>query len=495
MSIVSHRAKPQSTEIARPKKMVTILASYTVTPNQETPKGTLWLSDSDQAWRWSHTPLIYTYKGGGKPHYDVTQRMRDSLGEILVHYYPLASRLSWIEGGRLKLDCNTKGAILLEAESTKALAEYGDFSPKEPIKELIPAVDYSQPIEELPLLLVQVTRFDDDEGGVAIGVAVSHPLCDGLATTRFINSWAKLARGDALGPDEMPFLDRTVLKPSLPPSAPRFDHPELKPMPLKLGSTDNIAEQKKKTTFALLKLTPEQVETLKKRANNEQSQCQKQGSRPYSRYEAISAHIWRCASKARELDEDQPTVVKFNVDIRNRLNPPLPQNYFGNALAATVTPICCAGGIISKPLSYAAQKIREAVEKLANEYMISQLDFIASQERMDPIRTPYFERGEHRPDVLFFGNPNLILGSWMSMPVYEADFGWGRPVHFGPGAVCPYDRGTIALSPDGDGSIVVFMHFQEAHMQQFIKFFWEDIQDRRHKLLRGRVNLASSSKI
>ena len=451
-------------------KMVTITASYTITPSRETPEGCLWLSESDQVVHGGHTPVIYIYKG--KHSYDVVERMRDSLSSVLVHYYPLAGRLNLIEGGRMKLDCNAKGAMLLEAESTKSLAEYGDFSPKEPIKELIPMVDYSQPIEELPLFLAQLTRFHDDEG-IAIGIACCHPLCDGLNAVRFTNAWAKVARGDTLGPDEMPFLDRTVLRSPHPPLPRRFDHPELKPLPLIIGSCDYTEEKKKKTTFALLKLTSEQVEKLKKRANNN-GQSHKQGSRPYSRYEAIGAHIWRCASKARELDENQPTLVRFHGDIRNRLNPPLPQNYFGNALAPTVTPKCCIGEIITQPLSYAAQKIREAVDRLTNEYIRSQLDFIARQDQLDFMR-PFFFGQEERRDAPFYGNPNLSLTSWISLPVYEADFGWGKPIHVGPGAICPYDRATIVQSPSGDGSIVVFIHFQIVHMQQFVKFFWEDI--------------------
>ena len=133
-------------------------------------------------------------------------------------------------------------------------------------------------------------------------------------------------------------------------------------------------------------------------------------------------------------------------------------------------PTCCAGDIISQPLSYAAQKIREAVDMLTDEYIRSQLDFIVCQERIDFIRISFSEKGDQR-DAPFYGNSNLSLTSWMSMLVYEADFGWGRPAHFGPGAVCPYDRALIVQSPDGEGSIIVFMHFQIAHMQQFIKFF------------------------
>ncbi|XLS97597.1 hypothetical protein HN51_040332 [Arachis hypogaea] len=127
------------------------------------------------------------------------------------------------------------------------------------------------------------------------------------------------------------------------------------------------------------------------------------------------------------------------------------------------------------PLSYTTQKRREAVERVnTNEYIRSQIDFIAKQERWDLIRTPYLERGECMADVPFFENPNVILGSWMGLSVYEADFGWGKPFHFGPGGVCPYDRGVISPR-HGDDDVDVFMHFQVAHIQDFIIMFWEDI--------------------
>ncbi|QHO33683.1 hypothetical protein HN51_027351 [Arachis hypogaea] len=455
--------------------MVTIIGSYSVTPKEETPNGVLWLAENDQVPRWSHQSILYIYKPKHSESEDdfnvFVERMRESLSHILVPYYPLAGRLNWIQGGRLKLDCNAKGAMLLEAQSNKSMAEYGDFSPSQPIKELIPTVDYSRPIEELPLLLAQITRFQQLQEGIAIGIAWSHPICDGLAAIHFINSWAKVTRGNKLEANEIPILYRTLLKPSHPLSQPRFDHREYKPLPLILGRSDTIEEQKKKTSFVQLKLTSMQVQKLKKNANNNDFQSEK----PYTRFEAIGAHLWRCACKARELHKNQPTVFKTVVDIRKKMNPPLPQNYFGNALAGTVSPTCYVGEIVAKPLSYAAKNIREAVKMINDEYIRSQIDFYAGEEHMDRIRVPYLEKGEHRADILFSGNPNLRVTSWMGMPVYEADFGWGRLVHFGQGALSPFDVGFVALSPDMDGSILVFMHFQEAHMQNFIKFFWEDI--------------------
>ncbi|KAK7247120.1 hypothetical protein RIF29_41997 [Crotalaria pallida] len=456
--------------------MVTITSSYTIVPNEPTPNGRLGLSSNDQVVRLTHASTIYVYKTN--PSLELIERMRDSLHKILVHYYPVAGRLRWTKGGRFELDCNAKGVVFLEAESTKTLSEYGDFTPNEAIKDLMPSVDYTKPIEDLPLLLVQLTRFcghgtTTTDQGITIGVLWSHPMTDGFAFIRFINTWAKAARGEPLEIDELfPLLDRSIIESPHPSSAPRFDHPELKPFPLVLGSSDDIAEKKKKTVAVTLKLTSQQVEKLKKKAND---QSQKEGSRPYSRFEVIAAYIWRCASKARQLDQLQPTQVRFVVDIRSRLNPPLSQNYFGNALSSTVTPTCCVGDIISKPLSYVAQKIKEAADLIQNEYIRSQQCLIMGHEQLDEIRTSFQFEGEQRKNSPFYGNPNLSIVSWINLKWYDADFGWGKPMHFGPAPLCPSDRAFIIRNMDD--SIIISLHFQIAHMQLFTKFFWEEMLD------------------
>ncbi|KAH1239472.1 Spermidine hydroxycinnamoyl transferase [Glycine max] len=471
--------------------MATIKASHTVVPNQPTPKGRLWLSNSDQTARPAHTPNLYIYKAKHNIiEYDI-EKMIDSLSIILVYYYPVAGRLSVTESGRMEVDCNAKGVTLIEAETVKTIDDFGDFTPSESVKEeLVPVIDYhSQPIEEIPLVFVQVTRFKGDkeqQQGLAIAVAVSHPVADGSAWIHFINTWAKVNRGDMLGLNDMPFIDRTILKSSSslsslsPPPSPRFDHPELQPLPFILGRSDSTEEQKKKTTAAMLKLTSEQVEMLRKKVNENENLSTKQGSRsrsrsrPCSRFEAVAAHIWRCACKARKLDRNQPTLVRFNADFRSRLTRPLPRNYFGNALAATVTPESYAGEITSRPLSYAARKLREAVEMLKEEYITSQLEVVLGEEQLESIKALFSRQGERRNSP-FAGNPNLQITSWISIPLYEADFGWGKPEHFVLGYVCPFDRGIIIRGPENDGSVIVIMYFQIAHMQLFKKFFYEDV--------------------
>ncbi|PNX85349.1 hydroxycinnamoyl-coenzyme A shikimate/quinate hydroxycinnamoyltransferase, partial [Trifolium pratense] len=377
-------------------EMVTITASHTVIPEEPTPQGRFWLSDIDQVVRLRHTPTLYIYKPKqNQENKTIVETLKSSLSKILVHYYPIAGRLCYIEGGRLELNLNAKGAVLIEAETEKTIHDYGDFSPSDSTKELVPIIDYNQPIEDIPIFIVQLTKFKNNEG-LAIGVAFFHPLSDGLGAIKFINSWAKIAR----------------------------------------GRNDASEERKKKTSATMLKLSSEQVDKLKKKANEDDVLVmKKEGSRPFSRYEAIGAHIWRSASKA-------PT-----------------KGYIGE--------------ITSKPLGYVAQKIRQATELVSDEFIRSQIDVIRSFEHLDDARKLFLNaEGEIAP---YFGNPNFHLTSWMSMPIYEADFGWGKPINFGLAYVSSHDRALILLSPEGDGSVHVCLHFQIARLELFNKFFYEDI--------------------
>ncbi|KAF7819268.1 spermidine hydroxycinnamoyl transferase-like [Senna tora] len=446
--------------------MVTITSSCTVTPSEPTPNICMWLSGCDQTHPWTHAPTIYVYRPPPNlPSQDAFQTLKHSLHNILVHYYPLAGRLRWIGGGRLEVDCNAKGVTLLQAHSPKPLNHYGDFKPDHTITDLVPHPDYTKPMEDIPLIIAQLTSFSC--GGLTIGLALSHTMVDGVAAIHFVSSWAKLARGESLLEQDMPFLDRTVLKCPEPLRPPRFEHPEYKEMPLLLGTSEATEEQKKESTVELLKLTKEQVEKIRKEATESMNV-----KTAYTRYEAVSGHIWRSACKARKHEYNQPTLVRITGDIRSRLNPPLPPNFVGNAILRTVPRNVIAGEVMSKALGYAAQKMRDAIALVKDEeYLRDQLYLIETAEDVSRLRMGFHSLGCSKTP--YFGNPNLTIGTWTSMGVYDADFGWGKPLYMGPGVLG--GEGKIFIIPSEDGSLIVAIRLQTAHMPDFKKFLYEDL--------------------
>ncbi|XP_030544190.2 spermidine hydroxycinnamoyl transferase [Rhodamnia argentea] len=449
------------------------LGTYTVKPEEATWGGHLPLSELDQIGTITHVPTIYFYKPPPEwlhPADAIFAALRGSLSRALVPFYPLAGKLRWLEGGRLQLDCNATGVHLIEAESGGELDDLGDFSPCPEFEQLVPSVDYTKPIHELPLLLVQVTKFKC--GGLTLSISISHAVADGPSALHFMTEWARLARGERLSVE--PYYDRKVLwvgedpSEALPPPPPQLEHSEFDPPPLLIGQTNNLEERKKKTTVAMLKLTKTQVETLKNAANEDRDG---QHMRPYTRYETMAAHIWRCACKARKHKPEQPTALAICVDSRRRLQPPPKLGYFGNATLDVIAS-GTSGELVSSPLGCTSSKIRDAIERVTHDYVRSAIKHIREQPDLTLFQDVHALGSTRGP---FYGNPNLGVVSWVTLPIYGLDFGWGREVHMGPGNH-DFDGDSLVLpSLEEEGGLVVALCLQIAHMEDFKKFFYEDI--------------------
>ena len=66
--------------------------------------------------------------------------------------------------------------------------------------------------------------------------------------------------------------------------------------------------------------------------------------------------------------------------------------------------------------------------------------------------------------------------SWLSLPLYGLDFGWGKEVYMGPGDV-DGESSFLLPCPSGDWSLVVALCLQLVRMESFKKHFYEDIID------------------
>ena len=455
--------------------MVNIKASYTVTPSQPTPSGKFPLSHCDQIKLPSHGPLLFVYRSNLRNNPSLNseiETLKLSLSKALVHYYPLSGRLSRIEGGRWGVNCNAKGAHLLEAIAELNLDDLGDFVPTQIVERLMPSIDYACPMEEIPLLAVQLTRFRC--GGLTLGVAACRAMVDGDAVVSFMNSWAKLARGVCLNSRELPFLDRTLLNSRKLNTGFRFDHSEFHPPPIWVG---NLKNTKNEPTSAILKIKKEQVEKLKNKVYEfGNKNIPNAVERPYTSYEVIAGHLWRCVCKVRyEGNGDQQTRLSTLVNCRNRLNPPIPSNYFGNVTFPTATPTCSFKELMEKPLIYAVKNVREAIARIMDEYAISALDYLANQKDMDLLRNT-FHSSAVSEDGRFRGNPNLYLVSWMNFPFNNTDFGWGNPVYLGPGQIGSDGKAFIMNDCDGDGFTVAIC-LQPSHLNALKKLFYEEMEE------------------
>ncbi|KAL8488625.1 hypothetical protein ACS0TY_024786 [Phlomoides rotata] len=445
--------------------MVVLKATHMVRPAEPTPDEIMYLSACDQIKDITHTPTIYFYRNSpALDAGDAVSRLTESLSKALVLFYPLAGRLNWAaEGGsRVELHCNGKGVPIFEAETEAAIDDFGDFTPTPEIQAFIPSVDYTTPINEIPMVIVQLTRFRC--GGVSIGLGVSHVMADGPSALHFVDEWAKIARG--AGPIVPPLLDRKVTETDKVLTTP-FDASVLRPPPSLIGQEDNMEQRKKPITVAFLNLSKLLIEKLRNKANLDFDASG--GGRGYSRFEAVAAHIWRCTSKARGHVAEQPTSLHFVADFRNKLKPSLPKNFFGNALIR-VEATDKSENLLSNPIGAASKKIREAVEKVTDETVRAYLDFLKGLPDVGRFRSL---DNSGRPKGDFYGNPNLAIISWTALPLYGTDFGWGKEIHMGPGSMGFDGKTFIIPSHDGDASFNIAIWLQEEHMASFKRCFYD----------------------
>ncbi|KAL8235021.1 hypothetical protein R6Q59_021121 [Mikania micrantha] len=419
-------------EIGQKKKMnITINKSSIIPPSKTIPESSnrLWTSNLDLVVGRIHILTVYFYRPNGSSTFFDPIAMKKALADVLVSFYPMAGRLDRDESGRIVINCNGEGALFVEAEADSSLDDFGEFTPSPEFRRLTPEVDYSGDISSYPLFFAQVTHFKC--GGVALGCGVFHTLSDGLSSLHFINTWSDMARG--LSVAIPPFIDRTLLRAREPPTL-THDHVEYHPPPTMITTTQKSGSLSKSST-TMLKLTLEQLNTLKAKAKNE-------GGPAYSTYEILAAHIWRCACKARGLSDDQLTKLYVATDGRSRLSPRLPPGYLGNVVF-TATPVAKSGSLTSESLSNAAKLIHTTLTQMDNEYLRSAIDYLETQPNLSAlIRGPSY-----------FASPNLNINAWTRLPVYDADFGWGRPIFMGPATILYEGTIYVLPSPNNDRSV------------------------------------------
>lgn len=363
----------------------------------------------------------------------MVELLKKSLSEALVYFYPLAGRLLTSTDGVVYIDCNDAGADLIEASAPDVAVQ--DMMQMEigPVVRQLFALDGAINLNGhfLPLLVVQVTKLRD---GVAIGFTINHAVVDGTSLWHFISSWADLCRGVA-----------TI---SHPPLHSRCFDTKGSRIALNLPKTQMIDKFfPPALTEKIFHFSQETISRLKDRAN------QKNSKEPLiiSSFQALSAHIWQAITRARGLPPDETTTFKLAVNCRPRLMPPLPYSYFGNAIQIVSTKVT-AGELLACDISSAALLLHR----------------IISLHRDGNIRAELQRYKQHRTVLKLdrtIRDNSVMMGSSPRFPMYDNDFGWGKPVGVRSGWANKFD-GKMSAYParEGGGGVDVEICLQPHSM-------------------------------
>ncbi|XP_031099328.1 agmatine hydroxycinnamoyltransferase 1-like [Ipomoea triloba] len=395
----------------------------------------------------AHIAIIYAYQ----PPTPSNSTILLGLRKALALYREWAGRLKKDEKDNPIILLNDKGVKFVEASSDITLDKIMPFKPSASLLNLHPSLK-----GVVELIQVQVTRFKC--GSLVVGFTSHHLIADGHSTSDFLIAWGKMCRSIMIQP--LPLHDRTIFVPRNPPKI-EYNHVGVEYMPKQIKKNDHflnnndmkfledIVVHKVHFTFDFLAKLKAKASTMN------------DGARPYSTFESLVAHLWRAITKARNLGGFETTHIRISVDGRARLNPKVPNEYFGN-LVLWAFPTAKVKDLLREPLPYAAKLIHDAVSKVNNNYFRSFIDFANSKVATEEDGlVPTADMDKH---IL---SPNLEVDSWLRFPFYDLDFGTGCPYIFMP-TFFPTE-GMMFLLPSfiGDGSIEAFIPLFQDNLATF----------------------------
>ncbi|KAL4364288.1 hypothetical protein GQ457_04G013030 [Hibiscus cannabinus] len=373
---------------------------------------------------------------------DKVEKLKDGLRVVLEEFYQLAGKLGKDAQGvfGVEYDDDMNGVEVLEAIAEGiAVDELAADEGTSSLKDLIPYNGVLN-LEGLhrPLLSVQLTKLKD---GVAIGCAFNHAILDGTSTWHFMSSWAQICSGSN-SVAVPPFLERTKarntrvkLDLSLPPN----------PLASSNGSAHLLREK-------LFRFPEAAIDKIKSKVN---SNPISPPANPFSTFQSLAVHIWQHVTRARNLKPEDYTVFTVFADCRKRVDPPMPESYFGNLIQAIFT-VTAAGLLLANPMDFGASVIQKAIEAHNAK---------AIEERN--------EEWEAAPKIFEFKDAGVncvAVGSSPRFKVYDIDFGWGKPEGVRSGSNNRFD-GMVYLyqGKSGGRSIDVEITLEAGAMEQLEK--------------------------
>ncbi|TYH78391.1 hypothetical protein ES332_D04G223000v1 [Gossypium tomentosum] len=356
----------------------------------------------------------------------IIDHLKQSLSDVLTYFYPLAGRIK----DNMFLNCNDEGVPFSETRVQCKISDVLDNPvPDELNKLLLFVLDDA---DEVPFG-VQFNVFGC--GGFAIGVCISHKIADALSFFTFLKTWAAVCRGDPRGSIAFP----------------EFVSAELFPPKTTLGfeprsgiSTDKIVT--KRFVFTALK-----IQEIK--ANI--------GDTTYSsRIAALSAFIWTRfiattqADATHEGEDNRFYAIVHAVNLRKRFNPPLPDHSFGNLYQIAMTILTKNSQQDCRNL---VNQIGESIRKIDAENIKRLRDGSGRYLEFMKEGTKSFMKGE----MITFNVTSLC-----NFPIYEVDFGWGKPAWVGSAGLTFKNLVVFMDTINGDG-IEAWISLKEEEMGTF----------------------------
>ncbi|XP_028948869.2 acyltransferase Pun1-like [Malus domestica] len=338
-------------------------------------------------------PQVLFYPSSSDEHSLVAEKselLKKSLSEALTIFYPFAGEFK----NNVSINCDDRGALFLEAQVNCPMSKILDKPDSEILRQLIPTPMRSKQAQVGHLVLVQANVFKC--GGLAIGISISHKVADALANSKFIESWAEIARCTASTTDH-----HVVLPTEFGVAATLFPPQEfVKKTPLTLPFIDNVIGRR--LVFDASKIAALKAKAASATVPNP------------TRVEAVSALIWKSALEASRsnLGFARPSTWRSSTNLRKILAQPFAENLQGNFVFFTMTKI-------EENEVYDLQTLVAKMRKCVEEFKVKYANEIRGEEVVQFLK-------EYSELVQKDDMDNYMCTSLCRFPFGSANFGWGK---------------------------------------------------------------------
>ncbi|KAJ0093990.1 hypothetical protein Patl1_25173 [Pistacia atlantica] len=176
-----------------------------------------------------------------------------------------------------------------------------------------------------------------------------------------------------------------------------------------------------------------------------------------TRVEVLSSFIWSrfAASTQLKIGVERPCLLVHAVNLRKRMHEPLPDDSFGNIAGPSAAIV--SEDSESKDCYRLIRKFRNAISKINKDYVIKLQNGVF--EDFGVLESD--DETLNKREVVKFFNTSLCR-----FPVYEADFGWGRPIWVAWGGL-PYRNVFVLMDTKCGDGIEAWIHLTEVDMAKF----------------------------
>jgi len=416
---------------------IELLSRETIKPSSPTPSHLKIypLSFIDNIICRNYLPLLYFYNPNGSiDQSSKTSQLRKSLSQLLSKYYPFAGRIK----DKITIECNDQGVLFLVTKIKNKLSEVLQNPIEKLLNPLFPdelqwtEMDWSE-----TFIAIQINWFTC--GGMVISICISHKIGDAATIFNFMNDWAMI--NQKLDEDEKELLVSPFsLFDGGASIFPQRDLPIFPENELKKGNN---------VVFNRFVFQPAMIKSLKAMVTS--------SSMPSPTHvQVVIAWIYKHAVSIMGLNF-QTASFCMAVNLRKRMVPPLSEKCVGNIIWF----LSMLPNKKEMELDELVCKIKEELSEFCDVYPKILRD--KGNDNLSVISECLKQVTKPQPE-----NKNLFtFSSWCRFPIYEADFGWGKPTWVTTTSCCSSNKLIVLMDTrDGDG-IEAIVNMEENYMAKF----------------------------